>query len=133
MGRPNLRKTSRHIQNLFTGICAIRKPAGIDAGKHEITGRRQRTALVEPGPSPCHFSLLCDGIPGDQDVRAAFHIRADRWNRRPGAEPDACEIGYSWLTRSAIRTAANTEAKLLMLTRAFETWRIVRVCLHTDA
>jgi len=29
--------------------------------------------------------------------------------------PDACEIGYTWLTRSAIRTAANTEAKLLML------------------
>lgn len=47
-------------------------------------------------------------------------------------EPDACEIGYTWLTRSAIRTAANTEAKLLMLTHAFETWRVVRVCLHTD-
>jgi RimJ/RimL family protein N-acetyltransferase len=26
----------------------------------------------------------------------------------------------------------NTEAKLLMLTHAFETWRVVRVCLHTD-
>lgn len=48
------------------------------------------------------------------------------------AEPDACEIGYTWLTRSAIRTSANTEAKLLMLTHAFETWRVVRVCLHTD-
>lgn len=47
-------------------------------------------------------------------------------------EPDACEIGYTWLTRSAIRTAVNTEAKLLMLTHAFETWRVVRVCLHTD-
>lgn len=47
--------------------------------------------------------------------------------------PDACEIGYTWLTRSAIRTAANTEAKLLMLTHAFEVWQVVRVCLHTDA
>jgi RimJ/RimL family protein N-acetyltransferase len=47
--------------------------------------------------------------------------------------PDACEIGYSWLTGSAIRTAANTEAKLLMLTHAFETWRVLRVCFHTDA
>lgn len=46
--------------------------------------------------------------------------------------PDACEIGYSWLTSSAIRTAANTEAKLLMLTHAFETWQVLRVCLHTD-
>jgi RimJ/RimL family protein N-acetyltransferase len=47
--------------------------------------------------------------------------------------PDACEIGYTWLSRSAIRTAANTEAKLLMLTYAFETWQVLRVCFHTDA
>lgn len=46
---------------------------------------------------------------------------------------DGCEIGYTWLTRSAVRTAANTEAKLLMLTHAFEEWRTLRVCLHTDA
>lgn len=47
--------------------------------------------------------------------------------------PDACEIGYTWLTRSATRTAANTEAKLLMLTHAFEVWQVLRVCFHTDA
>jgi RimJ/RimL family protein N-acetyltransferase len=47
--------------------------------------------------------------------------------------PDACEIGYTWLARSAIRTPANTEAKLLMLTHAFETWQVLRVCFHTDA
>jgi RimJ/RimL family protein N-acetyltransferase len=47
--------------------------------------------------------------------------------------PDACEIGYTWLTRSALRTAANTESKLLMLTHAFEVWRVLRVCFHTDA
>jgi RimJ/RimL family protein N-acetyltransferase len=47
--------------------------------------------------------------------------------------PDVCEIGYTWLTRDAIRTAANTEAKLLMLTHAFEVWQVLRVCFHTDA
>jgi RimJ/RimL family protein N-acetyltransferase len=47
--------------------------------------------------------------------------------------PDACEIGYTWFTHSAIRTAANTEAKFLMLGHAFETWQVLRVCLHTDA
>jgi N-acetyltransferase len=46
--------------------------------------------------------------------------------------PDACEIGYTWLARSAIRSAANTEAKLLMLTHAFERWDLLRVCFHTD-
>ena len=47
--------------------------------------------------------------------------------------PDACEIGYTWLARPALRTAANTEAKLLMLRHAFEVWQMLRVCLHTDA
>jgi RimJ/RimL family protein N-acetyltransferase len=46
---------------------------------------------------------------------------------------DACEIGHTWLTHSAVRTAVNTETKLLMLTHAFETWRVLRVCFHTDA
>lgn len=46
--------------------------------------------------------------------------------------PDVCEIGYTWLTSSAIRTRANTEAKYLMLRHAFEEWGVLRVCLHTD-
>ena len=45
---------------------------------------------------------------------------------------DACEIGYTWLSSSAMRTAANTEAKLLMLGYAFEHWGVLRVCFHTD-
>ena len=62
----------------------------------------------------------------------------ERWPKPPEhplhgrSTPDACEIGYTWLTRSAIRTPVNTEAKLLMLTHAFETWRMLRVCFHTD-
>jgi N-acetyltransferase len=47
--------------------------------------------------------------------------------------PDACEIGYTWLARSAVRTPANTEAKFLMLEHAFEKWQVLRVCFHTDA
>lgn len=47
--------------------------------------------------------------------------------------PDACEIGYTWLAPSAIRTGANTEAKFLLLGHAFEVWKVLRVCFHTDA
>jgi N-acetyltransferase len=47
--------------------------------------------------------------------------------------PDTCEIGHTWLTRSAIRTGANTEMKRLMLTFAFETWDVQSVCFFTDA
>lgn len=46
--------------------------------------------------------------------------------------PDACEIGYTWYSPSAIRTVANTESKFLMLRYAFETWQVLRVCFHTD-
>jgi len=48
------------------------------------------------------------------------------------AGPDGCEIGYTWLSASAVRTAANTEAKYLMLSHAFDTWGVHRVCFHTD-
>ena len=41
-------------------------------------------------------------------------------------------IGYTWLGKSAQRTPVNTEAKLLLLTHAFETWRCVRIELITD-
>ncbi len=63
----------------------------------------------------------------------------ERWNWPAGHPshgrdvPDACEIGYTWLARSVVRTAANTEAKLLMLSHAFEVWQVLRVCFHTDA
>ena len=66
-------------------------------------------------------------------------FRLERWSWPPGhprAVPrgfDGCEIGYTWLAAAARRTAANSEAKLLMLQHAFETWDVARVCLHTDA
>lgn len=41
-------------------------------------------------------------------------------------------IGYTWLAKSSQRTPVNTEAKLLLLTHAFETWKCVRVELITD-
>ena len=42
------------------------------------------------------------------------------------------EIGWTWIARPWQRTAANTEAKLLMLTHAFEAWGCLRVELKTD-
>lgn len=42
------------------------------------------------------------------------------------------EIGWTWINPKWQRTVINTEAKLLMLTHAFETWKCVRVTLKTD-
>ncbi len=75
----------------------------------------------------------------DAVIGSTRFYNLERWDwpeghpRHGRLAPDVCEIGYTWLTKSAIRTAANTEAKLLMLTHAFETWQVLRVCLHTDA
>ena len=50
----------------------------------------------------------------------------DRVNRR-------VEIGWTWIGRPWQRTAVNTEAKLLMLRHAFETFGCIRVEFKTDS
>jgi len=42
------------------------------------------------------------------------------------------EIGWTWINPQWQRSFVNTEAKLLMLTHAFEDWKCVRVELKTD-
>jgi RimJ/RimL family protein N-acetyltransferase len=54
--------------------------------------------------------------------------------RRQGdAHPYAVEIGGTWLSASAQRSGVNTEAKLLLLTHAFDGWGVGRVDFKTDA
>src|ERR1017187_7494455 len=53
---------------------------------------------------------------------------------RPGERaPFAVEIGGTWLAASAQRTAINSEAKLLLMSYAFDEWGVARVDLKTDA
>ncbi|APR80405.1 putative acetyltransferase [Minicystis rosea] len=51
----------------------------------------------------------------------------------PVGAPDAAEIGWTWLAPDVQRTSINTEQKLLMLTHAFEAWRVRRISFITDA
>ncbi|HIV73383.1 MAG TPA: GNAT family N-acetyltransferase [Candidatus Aquabacterium excrementipullorum] len=51
--------------------------------------------------------------------------KIDRKNRK-------LEIGHTWLSSTWQRSFANTEAKLLMLTEAFDAMGCVRVQLQTD-
>jgi RimJ/RimL family protein N-acetyltransferase len=58
---------------------------------------------------------------------------------RPGGEanqrhgrPDVAQIGYTWLHPAVQRTPVNTEAKLLMLTQAFDVWGVRAVRIQTD-
>ncbi len=43
------------------------------------------------------------------------------------------KIGFTWLSASVQRTSVNTEAKLLLLTHAFEVLGAIRVAFLTDA
>jgi len=50
------------------------------------------------------------------------------------SEKERCaEIGHTWIAAPYRRSGVNTEAKLLLLTHAFETMGLARVQLVTDA
>jgi RimJ/RimL family protein N-acetyltransferase len=57
------------------------------------------------------------GLTSDYEVDAALRTVA---------------IGWTWLSRRVWRTGVNTEAKLLLLRRAFDDLGCVRVVWHTD-
>jgi N-acetyltransferase len=54
-----------------------------------------------------------------------------RW-WRGRRDPDEIEIGGTWLSATAQRSAVNTEAKYLLLSHAFEQWEVWRVAICTD-
>jgi len=75
-----------------------------------------------------------------QIVGSTRFMNIERWTwmqpnplQRGPEFADAVEIGSTWLAPQAQRSAVNTNAKLLMLTHAFESWEVHRVSLKTDA
>lgn len=70
-------------------------------------------------------------VQGGRVVGSTRFLDIEYWRDSP--VPSVLEIGSTWLSASAQRTGANTEAKLLMLRHAFETWRVHRVTFKTDA
>jgi N-acetyltransferase len=87
------------------------------------------------------FATIRRGPAGGEDriVGSTRFYEVAFWQWPPGAShqrhgvPDAVDIGFTWLAGSAQRTFVNTEAKLLMMTHAFEVWQVHRVALRTDA
>ena len=126
---------------------ALTAAAAADPSLYQWTpvpqGKRETTTYIETALSwrdtgtAVPFAII--RIPDRVVIGSTRFWNLEHWSWPPShpahgrTAPDACEIGYTWLTRAAIRTAANTEAKLLMLTHAFEVWQVLRVCFHTDA
>lgn len=132
--------TREHIAGLVAAAGADRAAypwSAVPIGLPEVT-RYVETAIVwfEAGMAlPFATVRIADGVV----IGSSRLFLIERWEY-PSGHPEAvrggphgCEIGYTWLAPAAQRTAANTEAKLLMLQYAFQTWQVHRVCLHTDA
>jgi RimJ/RimL family protein N-acetyltransferase len=78
-------------------------------------------------------------VRSERIVGSTRYMNIERWRwpagselQRPPERPDAVEIGATWLAHDMQRTALNTEAKLLMLSHAFERWDVHRVTIKTD-
>ena len=80
--------------------------------------KRPRPATSKPHSNGAMPEPLCHLLRSHRGWRnprldALFDIERWAWPkghpRQGRRNPDVCEIGYTWLTRSAIRTAANTE------------------------
>jgi RimJ/RimL family protein N-acetyltransferase len=63
---------------------------------------------------------------GGRAIGSTRFLNISRHDRR-------VEIGWTWIGKRWQRTAANTEAKYMMLRHAFETWECVRVELKTSS
>lgn len=131
---------ARHNDGLVAAAAAdlsLYRWSVIPQGKDEVATYINTALAWRDAGTALPFAIV--RVADDTVIGCTRFWNIERWAWPPGhpshgrATPDACEIGYTWLTRSAIRTAANTEAKLLMLTHAFEEWRVVRVCFHADA
>jgi N-acetyltransferase len=85
------------------------------------------TALGREGLTPFAQIRLSDGAP----VGCTAYWDPRAWPDREDLA--AVNIGWTWLAASAQRTGINAEAKLLLLTHAFEELGAVRVDLTTDA
>ena len=134
----------RHVVGLAAAAAAepsLYQWSPVPQGKLEAASYVNTALAWRDAGTALPFAIVTVNLRADDNVviGSTRFWNLERWSwpqghARHGRDaPDACEIGYTWLTRSAMRTAANTEAKLLMLTHAFETWQVLRVCFHTDA
>ena len=129
----------RHIDGLVAAAgddSSLYQWSPVPRGAVEATSYVETALAWRDAGSAVPFAII--RIEGNIVIGSTRFWNLERWSwpqdhPSHGRVPDACEIGYTWLTRSAIRTAANTESKVLMLTHAFEVWRVLRVCFHTDA
>jgi RimJ/RimL family protein N-acetyltransferase len=98
---------------------------------------------LDPTASRAHFDrFVADALErAAAGLEAPYCVRVRETGRVVGStrylalrpEHRGLEIGWTWLSPAAWGTGVNVEAKLLLLTHAFETLRCMRVEFKTDA
>ncbi len=71
-------------------------------------------------------------LAGDGRLVGCTRFMELRWWWPERAVPAEVEIGGTWLAADVQRSPVNAEAKLLLLTHAFDVWGVGRVALCTD-
>jgi RimJ/RimL family protein N-acetyltransferase len=133
-----------HVDGLLEAACRDRStfehtpvPADRDAMVEYIEKAVEKRLAGEQVPFTT-FSAVMQRIVGSTRF---YDLTPWDWSTRsPGSgflqrhdRPDLASIGYTWLDPLAQRTPINTEAKLLMMGYAFETWQVWGVRIKTDA
>jgi N-acetyltransferase len=129
----------RHVDGLVAASAAdssLYRWSPVPQGKIAATAYVETAIAWRAAGSAVPFAIV--RLQDETVIGSTRFWNIERWSwpkghPRYGGALDACEIGYTWFTSSAIRTGANTECKMLMLAHAFEVWQALRVCLHTDA
>jgi N-acetyltransferase len=131
-----------HVGALVAAASESRETYGLTIvpDGHEAMGRYVQVALAERERGVSVPFATVDLTRGAAVGSTRFmNIETWTWPSGDRARPvpsvpfEAAEIGSTWLAASTQRTAVNSEAKLLMLTHAFEVWGLRRVNLKTDA
>src|SRR5689334_9566750 len=114
---------SSHVQGLAAAAAEERQtygftfvPRGVEQTAAEVDGL---LAAKDKGDAVPFAQVLATS---GQPIGMTRFLTLRCW---PNDEvPYAVEIGGTWLAHSAQRSGVNTEAKLLMLTHAFDTWGV---------
>jgi RimJ/RimL family protein N-acetyltransferase len=124
-----------HVDGLLAAASEDRATYAFTLVPHDDASMREYVAVALADEAagtalPFTIRLRDDG----RVVGTSRFLDLDFW---PGdGDPDTpstAEIGSTWLAQSVQATHVNPEAKLLMLTHAFDGWGVHRITFKTDA
>jgi RimJ/RimL family protein N-acetyltransferase len=134
--------TGRHVQ--LEPLRTDHAPQLLEAANRDRSSYGYTAVPATPAAMQAYVDALVDDYARGTVVPFAQRRRVDDrlvgctrfmslyW--QPGRDlPIEVEVGGTWLAGDAQRSAVNTEAKLLLLTHAFDVLQVHRVAICTDA